>query len=200
VATILEATETVEVIAGQHVLLLSKATRIIADLESPTRKRKIRKKTALQIPALGSSRTTTPQMITLETALDSYYTFSEKLSEVARQLALAGVAAVWLLKVGGENAGGIKWNETLLWPLGAFILSLAFDLAQYAYYTAYWRLFHRHHERIANEARLEEREPEEFIYVSPYIHLVGESIFWAKVASVAIGYFWLLIYIGSRVA
>ena len=75
--------------------------------------------------------------MTLEEAKTTFYEASSTLSENARKLCFAGIAIVWIFKVGDKNSGGIAFSVDLLWPLGAFVLGLAFDLLQYRMHTVF---------------------------------------------------------------
>lgn len=66
-----------------------------------------------------------------------YYEASGKVSELVRQLDFAGIAVIWIFKIGKDEAGGVHFSKALLWPLALFVLSLAFDLLQYVYKTAF---------------------------------------------------------------
>ena len=75
-----------------------------------------------------------------------YDYFSGQLSLITRQLDFAGIAVVWLLRV-GEDVGPVSFAPCLLVALFAFVLSLVFDLLHYAYGSVAWGWFARHHER-----------------------------------------------------
>lgn len=137
-------------------------------------------------------------MIKLETALDSFYTFTGKLSDSVRQFSFAGVAVVWLFKVGGENAAGISWDPWLIWPLGCFVLALTLDLIQYAYYSLVWGIYHREKEIEIQTMEEKGEDIPEFFYVSPIINRVGYTFFWGKTFFVVVGYILLLSHIFCR--
>ena len=82
----------------------------------------------------------------LKDAREIYYLRSTKLSDVVRQLNFAGIAIIWLFRVGDENAG-IPYSDFLLWPLGFLITSASFDLLHYVYASAAWGIFHRRQEK-----------------------------------------------------
>ncbi len=69
-------------------------------------------------------------------------TFSGKASDVSRQLAFAGIAVIWILRV-GDKTGGIQYAGALLLPLLMFVASLALDLLHYVYGAVAWLSFHR---------------------------------------------------------
>ena len=67
-----------------------------------------------------------------------------KVSEIVRQLNLAGIAIIWIFRAGNET-GGVQYSSCLKWPLGFFILSLVFDLVQYAYQSIVWASLNRYY-------------------------------------------------------
>src|SRR5690242_14945835 len=66
-----------------------------------------------------------------------YQDASRKVSELVQQLNFAGIAVIWLLRVGTNNAG-VKYSDLLLLPLALFVLSLTCHLLQYAYQSLVW--------------------------------------------------------------
>src|SRR3989442_3973722 len=89
--------------------------------------------------------------MTRKEAREIYSKASGTLSEVTRNLSLAGVAIIWIFKVGGSDAANVKFQSGFFGPLTAFILALGFDLLQYTYKSAAWAIFHRIQERNKNE-------------------------------------------------
>ncbi len=89
----------------------------------------------------------------LEEAKTTFYEASATLSDNARKLCFAGIAIVWIFKVGDKNAGGIAFSRELLWPLGAFVSGLALDVLQYFYKSTAWWLYYRlkHKASIADD-------------------------------------------------
>jgi len=122
----------------------------------------------------------------------AYDYFSGKASDVARQLSFAGIAVIWVLRV-GEKTGGIPFDRALMWPLVGFVLALALDIAHYAYASIAWGVFNRRKEKLfgANSAR-------EFT-APAQINLPSLVLFWGKLAVVVASYVLLLGYLASRV-
>lgn len=69
----------------------------------------------------------------------TYYEFSGKTSDIARHLAFAGIALVWIFKTGAAPA--TKIPQELHIPTILLALTLAFDLLQYFAGTAIWGIF-----------------------------------------------------------
>lgn len=57
---------------------------------------------------------------------------SSKVSDIVRQLILAGIGVVWLFKVTG-NDGHVTLNTNLLDALILFVIAIILELVQYAY-------------------------------------------------------------------
>ncbi|ACH66340.1 hypothetical protein VFMJ11_1064 [Aliivibrio fischeri MJ11] len=118
----------------------------------------------------------------LEDTRNNYYTHTGSLSAVCRQLAMAGIAVVWIFVQ--KESGKISIPAELVSPLIFFIIGLALDLLQYMYSSAAWGIVNR-----VKEIRL--TEDDEF-KVNPIINWPTNIFFWAKSISVIVGYFSLL--------
>jgi hypothetical protein len=121
---------------------------------------------------------------------DCYYESSCKVSDIVRQLGLAGIAIIWIFKVGTES-GGIKYSKELLLPLGVLIGSLALDLLQYVYKTALNGIANYYYYRKYHVSDVDVPYPEWWNWPS----LV---LFWCKIVSIFIGYILLLKFIYSQ--
>ena len=70
----------------------------------------------------------------------AYYNFSGKASDIARYLAFAGIALVWMFRI--EVEGSISVPESLLLPAILLVFALILDFFQYASNTAIWGIAH----------------------------------------------------------
>lgn len=136
-------------------------------------------------PAARAKRT----RMRLEDARGIYEARSTKLSDVVRQLALAGIAVVWVFKVG--VAGQDRVPKELVPTAVAMISALAIDALQYAYAAAAWGIFNRVKERSGTQVDQEFTAP-------PLINWPTLGLFWGKVLVVGLGYVPLLRYLISR--
>jgi hypothetical protein len=68
-----------------------------------------------------------------------YYNLSSKASDVARQLAFAGIAIIWIFKINNNPIPFIP--QPLLIPVAFLACALAFDLFQYIIATFIWGNF-----------------------------------------------------------
>ena len=134
----------------------------------------------------------------LEDAREAYYTASGKLSDVTRQLGLAGIAVVWIFRSGDKSAAGISWTHFLLWPLACFVTTLMADMLQYAYASLAWGIFHRSKERSLQQLKLSvEKQAEENFKAPRQINYLTDAFFWSKAMFASIGYGLLLKFLVS---
>ena len=125
----------------------------------------------------------------IEDFRDAYYEASAKTSEITRHLAFAGIAIIWILKV-GTNSGGIPFSTDLIGPLYWFAIALAADLGQYIYKTIAWGLLN-----WINWEKHKDNTVEVTVY--PVVNLLSNVLFWGKVVAVVYGYACLLAFIRS---
>jgi hypothetical protein len=126
----------------------------------------------------------------LKDAREIYYFHSGKTSDLVRQLALAGIAVIWLFKY--EVIGVPKVPVQLLVPLVLIVLSLAFDLLQYTVATSIWGVFQRAKERVGLGEDAE--------FLAPLLlNWPALAFFWLKVASICAAYYLLLQHLARTV-
>jgi hypothetical protein len=126
----------------------------------------------------------------LKDARDAYDIFSGKLSDIVRQLSFAGIAVIWIFRVGHES-GGIAYSTELLIPLGCFVLTLGLDFLQYLYASIAWSRFHRYKELSGVDNRAEFKAP-------AWLNIPTLFFFYSKAASIFVGYIFLLMAIGRQ--
>lgn len=119
---------------------------------------------------------------------ETYYFFSGKASDVARQLALAGVALVWIFKT--SNGPTPKIPGELILPAGLLVLTLAFDLFQYITATAIWGFFQWYEERKLNDIN---DDPE--LSSHPCLKWPQNTFFILKLFTISLAYVFLFGYI-----
>ena len=124
----------------------------------------------------------------LKDARDNYYFNSGKTSDNVRQLALAGIAVVWIFKF---DVNGIpKVPPELLLPLALITFGLAIDVVQYAVGTACWGIYQRWKEQRVDE-KAEFKAPRE-------INWAALTFFVIKVVAVVSAYFFILKYVAAK--
>jgi hypothetical protein len=119
-----------------------------------------------------------------------YYEATATLSEVTRQLALAGIATIWLIRT-GETGGVLVYSPALRFPLVGYVLALGCDLFQYAYKAAAWGIYNRIKERQNIAADKQFKAP-------PLINWPAIFFFWTKVLLTVAAYTSLLYIIGRQ--
>lgn len=124
----------------------------------------------------------------LKDALENYYTYSGKASEIVRQLGLAGIAVVWLFKQDNKQFAQIPADLKL--PLFLIVIGLACDLLQYAVSTVIWGTYHRHKERSGIS-------PSDDFKAPTPINIPGIVFFALKIILIIAAYVFLLKFINS---
>jgi hypothetical protein len=103
-------------------------------------------------------------------------------SSVVRQLALAGVAAVWVFRT---TSGEVP--ATLMWPLGLILLGLFLDVLQYVWLAGKMWSFARRHEKEGTQ--------DSDLRVSIWVTRIG-YVFWsAKIVAVLFATVLLFLYL-----
>ncbi len=102
---------------------------------------------------------------------EDYNYHTTKASDVARQLAMAGLAIVWIFKIGDGNK--IKIPDDLLYPLGMFALALSLDLLQYIVASIILGRFYKKNEQrykaTSEDPELEVPQWHDMVPLIPYI-------------------------------
>jgi hypothetical protein len=125
----------------------------------------------------------------LSDARQAYYESTAKLSDISRQLNLAGVAVIWIFK--STTAGGIPFSPFLLWSLAFHVLGLALDILQYAYASAAWGIFHRRREKSGITQQDQFGAPAK-------INVPTIVFFWGKAVATVTTYTLSLCYISTQ--
>lgn len=119
---------------------------------------------------------------------ETYYEFSGKASDVARKLAFAGIAVVWIFKTSGAPSTKIPLDLYL--PTGLFVLTLVFDLLQYVSATIVWGIFQWKEERKLNDIN---DDPE--LGAHPLCKLPQNIFFLLKISTISLGYMLLALFV-----
>ncbi|HXX43013.1 MAG TPA: hypothetical protein VEI58_12205 [Chthoniobacterales bacterium] len=129
----------------------------------------------------------------LEEAKKAFYDASATLTENTRKLCFAGIAIVWIFKVGDKNAGGVPFAAGLLWPLGAFVMALALDVLQYFYKSTIWWLYYacKHKQGTSDDSEI---DPPRLINFLTFVFFYGKVLFCGY------GFYRLLAYIWKALA
>ncbi|MFM0261874.1 hypothetical protein [Paraburkholderia sediminicola] len=135
-------------------------------------------------------------MTTIADVREKYYEHSKKASDVSRQLALAGIAVVWLFKtsIAGVAIGAYGLPSALFWPTLLMLVSLALDLLQYVWQAALWGTVSRSQEKQHGTDTVE------WDGIRPAWNLPANVLFWGKLVSMLVGYGLLLVFLFRHVA
>lgn len=121
---------------------------------------------------------------------DLYNESSAKASLIARQLALAGIAVVWLFSGASATSGELRFPGLLL-PAGfLLVISLGFDLL-HAVYRAF--AFGIYSWMKRNE------KPRTDVDLPAFIHYPSQVLFVGKLLAVVAAYVLLGVYLAERV-
>lgn len=133
----------------------------------------------------------------LSEARENYYCHSAAASAAARQLAFAGIAALWVFNQPGAQPG-IALPHILTWAMILLCLSLACDLLQYATASAIWGYFHRVKEK---ELAAKSITADANVAAARWFNWPGIFFYWAKLALIIAAYAcisaFLFKYLGS---
>lgn len=139
----------------------------------------------------------------LHEAYDEYYTASGTASTIGRQLALSGVAVVWLL-----SGGLVKSHVTLTFRLAMALLfiliAVAIDVVQYLWATGMYSIFAHHKE---SQEKKEAPNTAEDPVLDRNIGDAWPAIVWGiwglwmvKFGALAVGYIFVLMAVAHQVS
>jgi hypothetical protein len=121
---------------------------------------------------------------------DTYDYYSSQASNNTRQLAFAGIAVIWLFKIGDDSKPLIP--PELVLPLGLLVLTLAFDLLHYVAGTVVWGIVGR-----LKECRYSGEEEDPDFPASRFINHPTILFFSLKLVAVFLAYYFLLKFFWS---
>lgn len=123
----------------------------------------------------------------LATARQTYFDSTAKASDIARQLAFAGIALIWVFS-GAKNGNDVAAMPERLLNAGFWLcLSLAFDFLQYVVKAAVWGFWHRSLEKklFRENGRIDDETESE---APPWINYPAIGLFWFKLWFVAVSF------------
>lgn len=121
---------------------------------------------------------------------NTYYEFSGNASNVARQIAFAGIALIWIFKK--DSGTGFSLPNELLWPALFLIIGLTADLLQYISSSVVWGVFHR-----TNEAR--GYKPDDELDAPIFLNWPGLFFFWTKLVFISCGNIAIITYAAKSI-
>ncbi|KAF1008980.1 MAG: hypothetical protein GAK28_00612 [Luteibacter sp.] len=120
-----------------------------------------------------------------------------KAGDVGRQLALGGIAVVWLLH---GDSRVLAFPKLLLIALGFFCGSLALDFLHYLSCSAIWGIYGRNKEKDLQGQGINPASPAAIFDAPPFINWTGLIFYWAKGMALIIGGVYLGIYLWARIS
>ena len=120
---------------------------------------------------------------------DAYYYYTSMVSSVGRQVAFAGIAIVWIFRMGSEQE--ISLPKGLLYSTVALVVCLAFDFLHYLTSSMVWGIYHRVKEKTHNSS--------EELKAPGWINWPGLLFFWSKSLALVIGYYFLITFLINKV-
>lgn len=129
--------------------------------------------------------------MSLRSCWESFYSHTASASTVARQLAFAGIAVIWIFT--NNEKGSVSLPSGLLWPALIFVSALAADFLQYVSLSIVWFCFTRHKEKELGP------DYEGDFSWSSKLNYPGYTFFWLKCSLVLVGYALLGWYIYQQI-
>ena len=119
---------------------------------------------------------------------EDYYWYSGKASDVARKIAFAGIALIWVFKMDADPVPRIPAD--LLLPAALLAIALGLDLLHYMAGAGIWWGFHWWHERKLKDPSAEDPELAHGYGLVAPLH----TLFVVKLACVVAAYYRLASY------
>jgi hypothetical protein len=124
----------------------------------------------------------------LKDALDNYYFYSGKLSDICRQLGFAGIAIIWIFGLGTVTTAQLPKDLTL--PALLIVASLTLDFLHYLSSTVIWGVYHRVKEK--------DTKPDAEFEAPRQINWAPLIFFWLKVTALGAAYLALGFYLADH--
>jgi hypothetical protein len=124
---------------------------------------------------------------TLESQCDF---FTGKTSDISRQLAFAGIAVIWVFRIGESASVTIAPAYAL--PLLGFVLALAFDLIQYVYGSIAWNWLYSKAEMAA------QLTPPQQVDRPGWFNFPSQTLFYGKVVVTVVSFVLVLVLLQER--
>lgn len=129
----------------------------------------------------------------IEDYLEEFYTFTAKASDVSRQLALAGIAIIWIFK--NPDGSDKVIPQELTKPTFFLVSSLGVDLIQYLVGAIIWGLFFEYKEWQVNKKKVENKN----ITAPNLFSWTITSLFFIKIALMLTAYIYLFDFLKNKI-
>lgn len=122
---------------------------------------------------------------------NDYYTFTGKLSDIARQLNFAGIAIIWIFKTNFKEK--ILFDQSLLISAILIICSLSADLLQYSYQSTTWSIFY-------HVKKKQGKNDDDIIPTPEYLNYLSWILFVLKIILLVISYIMILVFLSEKIS
>ncbi|MEU3620115.1 hypothetical protein ABZ725_48735 [Streptomyces sp. NPDC006872] len=131
-------------------------------------------------------------------ARDNFYKASDTASQVARQLALGGIAVFWLLSGGlHPPKGGLALR--LFWAGLALSVAIFLDMFQFLWKASAWAYWsHKKEDAFEKLHGVGNYDDEEVLGIPPWVNKVTWTLLFAKVSLLVAAYVLLLMEYADR--
>ena len=131
---------------------------------------------------------------TLKDYRDTYYAASVKAGDIARQLAFAGIALIWIFQRTAKDANdSYNLPEELYWPALFIVATLTLDLLQYCFKSAVWGFVQWKIEKLYGP------DITKTYTVQEYVNWPSIFFFWGKLLTITISYLLLCIFVVNHI-
>jgi len=120
---------------------------------------------------------------------ETYYHYSQRAADIARQLALVGIAVAWIFRT-QQKDGSIEVPSLLIISIMLLATGVALDFIRYAYQTAFWAIY-----CLVIEKK--QKDKEEIITHRLRVNIIPNILLWGGFVAVIAGYVFLIIYLFS---
>ncbi len=135
---------------------------------------------------MATKRKVIPKL-TIAEGFETAREYTTKVSEITRNLGLAGLGIIWIFKT--DVGGRLIVPPDLFLPGLLLVLGLAFDLLQYVVSAEAW---------IRITMKNENAKLNEFT-VPPWINHFGTFFYWLKILTIGAAYFFLMRFLAKQV-
>lgn len=132
----------------------------------------------------------------LDKYLDEFGEAAKSASEIARNLGLGAIGAIWIFK--NPDAAHKLLPTILVWALLLAVVSLGVDLLHYVFKSIVLYIFFKEKERLYDGGKLTKIEVED-LHAPPYIERVTWTLYSVKILALIGAYGLILQFLSSKI-
>ncbi len=122
-----------------------------------------------------------------------YEYYTGKASDINRNLALGGIAVIWIFKT--TTNGNISIPDQLILPLFCLVISLSLDLLQYIVGGLIWCIYFKYKECQVHNGSIGLEDDIEAPNILP---IIIHIFYWSKIVATIIGYYLLSTFLYAK--